>query len=169
MKRQIRIEGEIAFVPLTLGYEAVIDAEDVPLISAWIWCASVSRRRDGSIRTVYALRNVHKVGSVHMHRVIAGTPPELHTDHIDGDGLNNRRSNLRVVTRSQNMRNRSVSAASASGIKGVWWHKRDRKWYATIRMEGKKHHLGCFSSIEKAAEAYAAASKSLHGEFGRTS
>jgi hypothetical protein len=173
VKRPIRIDGDVAYVPLTKGYTAVIDADDVPLVAEWNWSAQVfKRQRDGSIYTVYAHRQQivgTKKGALYLHRVIAGTPADMHTDHIDGDGLNNRRSNLRVVTRTQNMQNRRVCRTSATGLKGVFWHKRDCKWYAQIKAGGKKRHLGCFETKADAAEAYAAASAELHGEFGRTS
>jgi hypothetical protein len=169
--RPIRIEGNIAYVPLTQGYEAVIDADDAPLVINSNWAAQVKRRRDGSVRTVYAFqmrggRSDHRM--FYMHRVIAGVPEGMVTDHRDGDGLNNRRSNLRHATDLQNGRNMRLSAANTSGVKGVYWAKRERRWVAEIRADGKQC-LGYFRSIEQAAAAYAKASAELHGEFGRVS
>ena len=170
MKRQIRIEGDVAYVALTGGYEAIIDAADVDMVSAWSWFAKAEKRGDGSIRTVYAARKetigARKQRDVPMHRVICGTPSGYETDHKDGNGLNNRRANLRTATKSQNMHNRGKSCNNKSGFKGVYAHTED-KWRAQITLTGKKKHLGLFESAEEAAAAYAKASLEMHGDFGR--
>ena len=163
--RQIRVDGNIAYVPLTKGYEAVIDAADVPLVDGWNWTANVRSH------TVYAQRKDRSgpmPRTVMLHRVIARTPEGLDTDHSDGDGLNNRRDNLRVATRSQNQHNQRVALRNTSGFKGVTWHKAKGKWNALIKLHGKRRNLGYFSLAEDAAAAYAKASEELHGEFGRT-
>ena len=110
--REIRIEGNIAYVPLTKGYEAVIDAEDVHLVAGRAWHAKVTKTKAGEVRSVYAsamtLRVDGKAKNIWLHRVILGlTDGLLFADHIDGDGLNNRRSNLRVATPSENRKNTS--------------------------------------------------------------
>lgn len=168
--REIRVEGEIAFVPLTQGYEAVIDADCVPLISKWNWHVMLTTRPDGSVAHAYAARGEHRGARrriIHMHRVIADTPSDMDTDHIDGDGLNNRRSNLRVVTHAQNQCNRRLNIDNKSGVRGVAFNRATGKWRAQIGVNGAKRYLGLFSSIDKAAQAYASASAELHGEFGR--
>lgn len=169
--RPIRVDGQLAYVTLTKGYAAVIDAADVPLVEGFNWTAMVKKRRDGEPRSVYATRNDRsgqKQRSVLLHRVIAGTPEGMDTDHIDGDGLNNRRSNLRHATTSQNIQNQRIAMHNTSGVKGVHWFKRDEKWRAEIQTHGKTRHLGLFETIEAAAAAYARASAELHGAFGRT-
>lgn len=170
--RPIRIEGNIAYVPLTQGYEAVIDAADVSLVVGYNWRARVSRRQDGSVYTVYAVRctprgDGGKQFNVPMHRVIASTPADLDTDHINGDGLDNRRGNLRTVTTALNARNRRRAANNTSGVKGVCWDARKGKWRARIRADGRCHLNRYFDTIEGASEAYAAASAAFHQEFGR--
>lgn len=167
--RQIRVEGDVAFVPLTQGYEAIIDAADVSLVEGFNWCAIVVRRSDGSILNVYASRSTRseRKTTVLMHRVIAETPDGLDTDHKDGDGLNNRRSNLRNATKSQNHHNTRTPIHNSSGVKGVRWNKRDRRWVARIVLCGKHIHLGSFAKMDDAVSAYAEASHKLHGEFGR--
>jgi hypothetical protein len=171
--RPIRIEGDCAFVTLSAGYVCVIDAADVDLINVGNWSAHVSRRGDGSVLTVYAFRQIcdenGRRGRALMHRLIAGTPAGLQTDHIDGDGLNNRRANLRNATKTQNGRYIRRPLHNTSGVKGVSWHKGSNKWRASIKCDGKSRALGSFKSIAEAAEAYAAASAELHGEFGRLS
>lgn len=169
--RVIRIEGNEAFVPLTKGYTAVIDAADVALIDKWNWCALVQKRKDGSAPLVYAKRDVYlgngKARPVLMHRLIFGDENCPQVDHQDRDGLNNRRRNLRAATRSQNMCNQRIGSRNASGHKGVSWHKRAAKWQAHIAVDGVKQYLGLFTEIEQAAEAYRLASLSAHGEFAR--
>lgn len=165
-KREIRIEGDIAYVPLTKGFEAVIDVDDVPLVSMFNWHARV---KPGA-SSYAAFRIVRPDGvraDILMHRLIAQTPDHLDTDHRDGNGLNNRRSNLRNATKSQNMHNARQRVDNSSGYKGVCWHKKKSKWVARIRLNGRQHHLGYFSTPQDAHEAYRQASDRMHGEFSR--
>lgn len=169
--RQIRIEGNIAYVPLTQGYEAIIDAEDVPMIIGRNWSAVVARRSNGLIRAVYAYRVdtcKGKQKTIRLHRLINDTPFGMETDHVDGDGLNNRRENLRTATHSQNQHNQRIAAHNTSGVKGVSWDKSTQKWQALIKLMGKRKHLGLFATIDEASAAYAKESAALRGSFGRT-
>jgi hypothetical protein len=167
--RPIRIEGNLAFIPLTQGYTAVIDADDVPLVESWNWHAHAGWR------TVYAVRPAPcnadgKRQTVFMHRAIMSAPDGMEVDHIDGNGLDNRRStNLRLATRSQNQHNQGISRANTSGFKGVTWSERHKKWRVLIAINSKLKHLGYFTEKNLAAAAYAKASAELHGEFGRLS
>jgi hypothetical protein len=172
--RPIRIEGDVAYVPLTKGYEAIIDAEDVPLVEGFNWHALEDLcKNDGSVRNVYAARNARisdgVKGAVRMHRVIAGTPEGMDTDHRDGNGLNNRRGNLRSATRRQNRQNSRMSVANKAGLKGVWPVKNKNAWRASITFEGQQRNLGRFKCRTAAAIAYAVESKRLFGEFSRIS
>lgn len=171
VKRPIRIEGTIAYVALTQGYEAVIDAADVPLVDGRNWIAAVVRRRDGSIRTVYATTREplgpYRQTTIYMHRLLSGTADGLETDHEDADGLNNRRANLRTATKAQNMHNQRLPGNNASGVKGVSRDKWSGKWHARIGVNGKRKSLGYFDDLDAAAAAYARASSELHGNFGR--
>lgn len=171
MLRPIRIDGDIAHVALTQGYEAIIDSADVVLVDGHNWTAMVKYTSVGEVSAVYALRNTKKSNGkqarVWMHRLIAGTPSGMETDHIDGDGLNNRRGNLRHATKAQNTRNRRAAFCCKSGVKGVFWHKASGKWSAQISVDGAQHYLGVYDTLEAAAEAYAKASRDLHGDFGR--
>lgn len=170
--RPIRVEGNIAYVPLTQGYQAIIDAADVPLVEGFNWHVLVERRRDQSVKSIYAVRNFvpdeGKRRSAYMHRFLMPLPKGLQVDHIDGDGLNNRRANLRSATNSQNQHNQRLRYGNTSGIKGVSWMKRDRRWKAEIRVDGRRQYLGYFTDPNEAAAAYADASAKLHGQFGRT-
>ncbi len=162
--REIRIEGKIAYVPLTRGYEAVIDTQDVPMVGEWNWYAET--RRHG----VYARRD-EQVGDIrlriYLHRQILGNPNGLQIDHIDGNGLNNLRSNIREATAEQNAHNQRISPKNKSGFKGVSWNRRDAKWQSFIRAGGKHLGLGSFDTPEAAHAAYCDASERLHGRFGR--
>lgn len=165
--RKIRICGEIAYVPLTKGYEAVIDAADIPLIAGRNWCAKVYPR------TVYAQRGTMNAKresvSFLMHRVLISAPDGMQVDHIDGDGLNNRRSNLRLATHSQNGKNQKTPSNNTSGIKGVKWDKERKKWYASIKIEKKSKFIGRFNRIDEAQQAYREAALELFGEFASKS
>lgn len=167
--RPIRIEGEIAYIPLTKGYEAVIDARDVPLVDGRNWCASVD------LNTVYAMRRDNVGGkwkNIKLHRVLMGEPLGFEVDHRDGNGLNNRRQgetgNLRLATHGQNKRNSRYLTKGAVGLKGVKMDRRCNKYQARICAFGRTISLGYFSTPEDAHEAYCKASADLHGSFGRT-
>ena len=163
--QEIRIEGNVAFVPLTKGHESVVDAANVPLVAGYKWKALISR---GSVYAYRVDTSGLKPRTIRMHRVIMGEPGGLEVDHISGDGLDNRRENLRIATRSQNQHNTRKPAHNTSGLKGVGWAKREGKWRAQIAVDGKGRHLGYFATPEAAHAAYCEASAKLHGEFGRT-
>lgn len=161
--REIRIEGDVAYVPLTKGLEAVIDAEDVHLFSPFNWFAIEQSH------TSYAARHTPRPNRVfiRMHMVLTPVPDGFQVDHIDGNGLNNRRSNLRVATVAENAHNRKKPANNSSGFKGVHWRKSECKWVARIMVRGVRMNLGHFDDPKSAHDAYCEASKHLHGEFGR--
>jgi len=162
--RPIRVEGNRAYIPLTQGYVAIIDAADVHLVDGRNWCAKVSRN------AVYAMRRAVSGGkqrTIYLHRFIIDPPDDLQVDHCSGNGLDCRRANMRTATNTQNCCNRRISRANTSGFKGVSWDDSSKKWLATIGAGGKKIHLGYFASPEAAHVAYCEASARLHGEFGR--
>lgn len=97
--------------------------------------------------------------------MVYGRMPKALIDHIDGDKTNNRISNLREATKSQNGFNRGPERGNVSGFKGVYWCSQKRKWQAEMRVRGKRKHLGFHDTPEGAAEANAAAAVVEHGEF----
>lgn len=116
----------------------------------------------------------YKVGSIlgrptKAHRVAWAMTyrkwPEMHIDHINGNRCDNRISNLRLATESQNKMNEGLRSSNNSGIKGVSWNKSRTKWESQIVKDGKKKFLGYFSDPEAAREAYDNASRTLHAEF----
>ena len=160
--RPIRVDGNIAYVPLTKGYEAIIDATDVPLVDAWNWTTIVGRSN------VYGFRNYWKdkiKRRVYLHRAIVGELDGFQVDHINRNGLDNRRVNLRLATRSQNQHNRVASSNNTSGFKGVTWHNGAQKWQAQIAFSGRNKYLGRYDTVEDAHAAYVEASIKYHGEF----
>ena len=162
--RQVRIEGNIAYVPLTREYEAIIDAADLSLVNSYNWYAKVCKN------TVYAVRtdrSESKQRDVYMHRVIMGEPGGFDVDHLDRNGLNNSRKNLRQATKAQNQHNAGVRSDNTSGFKGVGFYKHTAKWVARIRICGKQKHIGYYDSPEQAHAAYCKASAKYHGDFGR--
>jgi hypothetical protein len=157
-------------IPLTRGYVALVDDEDYELASQYKWTASVHMYK-GRIRHVYAhrTRRDSSTGKRHierLHRFILGvTDQKVDVDHIDHDGCNCQRHNLRFSTRSQNVANSRIRRDNTSGFKGVCWHKVKRRWEAYISVEKKIKHLGSFLDRESAALAYNAAAVRHYGEF----
>jgi hypothetical protein len=105
-------------------------------------------------REEYVVR-VSGVRTLYLHREIMGvTDPKIEVDHRDGNKLDNRRSNLRVVTHAENLQNRKgLDRNNKSGYRGVHWDKRDRKWLAHTRLKGKLYHLGSFDDVHEAGRA----------------
>lgn len=104
---------------------------------------------------------------IYMHRIINNTPPEMQTDHINNDSLDNRCENLRTATASENQHNKSKQANSTSGYKGVVWHPRVKKWQARIKINGKRISLGYFDNKKDAARTRDEASIEYHGKFAK--
>jgi hypothetical protein len=148
-------------IPLTQGLAALVDDEDYArVVAATSWHAY----RCG--KTFYAKRKVRLVDgprvNQHLHTFLTGWPL---VDHINGNGLDNRRANLREATKRQNGWNRGPNRANTSGFKGVTWNKACRSWQAKITVGGASSYLGLFARAEEAAVAYDAAARDLQGEF----
>lgn len=163
--RPIKTEGDLSYITLTKGYEAIIDTADIPLISSISWHASISRE------SVYA-SGMHVIDgarrSISLHKTLLKPPKGFQVDHINCNGLDNRRSNLRLARQSQNMWNQGPKRNSSSGLKGVSFNARQQKWKAQIKAHGVRKYLGMFDKPEDAYKAYCEASKDIHGEFSRT-
>jgi hypothetical protein len=131
-----------------------VDDEDRWLLEQFRW----RKRSDGYvIRSLYIgwIDGAYRYKRLYLHRLIMNASPGDIVDHINGDRLDNRRCNLRVVTQHINMQNRSLRphARNTSGYRGVVWDKRRRKWAARAKTNGKQHFIGYFSERELAAEA----------------
>lgn len=153
-------------IPLSQGQSAIVDDADFDFLSQWKWTAQ--RQADG--RFYVMRRDARRL--ILMHRLLNGTPDGFVTDHIDGDGLNNQRANLRTATQAQNTMNRHGKRGGTSRFKGVWDDSKTaphKPWRAAIRINGKLKYLGRFASEEAAGAAYAQAAANHFGEFSRTS
>lgn len=146
-----------------IGTVAIVDIADYDLVMQYRWRIVTSARKGKEYGPYASTLAGGSSRNTFMHRLLTGW--EL-TDHIDGNGLNNRRSNLRSATQSQNMCNTS-SRGGSSQFKGVSWVKSKEKWRAEIAINHKRTHLGYFTDEIKAALAYDAAAVRLHGGFAR--
>jgi hypothetical protein len=108
-----------------------------------------------------------KNSTIDLHRFLLRPDSGVFVDHIDGNGLNNCRSNLRKCSVSQNGQNSSTPKNNKSGFKGVSWCNRDKYWVAHICIKGKRYNLGHFNSAEEGSVVYEAKAKELFGEFYR--
>jgi len=146
-------------IKLSQGKVALVDDEDYEYLNQWKWYA----HKNGN--TYYVNRDVRHGRyreKISMHRFIMNTPKKLQVDHIDHNGLNNQKNNLRNCTRSQNQRNKIASLKSSKYL-GV--SKRDNSYKAIITDNGKKYYLGTFHSEIEAAASYNEAAKKYHKEF----
>jgi len=154
----VELHGDHAKVIMNRGFYALIDIDDIELVKSNLWYIEISGRNK------YAIARINGK-AVKMHRLIMGYPKRM-CDHINGDGLDNRRKNLRLVTRSQNGRNRKVNKNSKTGFKGVTISR--GRYYSRIGINGTSIFLGSFSKMKEAIKAYDAASIRFHREYGRT-
>lgn len=147
-------------IALTKGKSTIVDAQDYDLVmAAGTWSAQINPK------TIYAYRYGDR--KVYLHRFLMAAPMGIQVDHINGNGLDNRRANLRLASASQNQANVTPPANNTSGFKGVWRPKGRRLWVATIYQDRRKLTLGSFEDPADAARAYDAAARELFGEFAR--
>lgn len=149
-------------IPLSQGQVALIDEADSERVLARSWHSTPGGR------TLYA-RSPKQGGEkspVLMHRIILDVPVGMVVDHIDGDGLNNVRSNLRICTHKQNIRSQRAQRRGYSRFKGV--SMRGSSWFAYIQHDGETIHLGSFKDESRAARQYDRAARLLFGQFAKT-
>ena len=144
---------------LTQDKFALVDDEDFELISQYKWYAHRKTKRN------YYAETTIKQKHILMHRLIMNAQDSEEVDHINGDGLNNQRHNLRLCTRQQNAFNRKSNKNKK--FKGIVWRSKRNKWEAYITIDGKYKFLGHFKIEIKAAKAYDIAAKKHFGEFAR--
>lgn len=148
-------EGGFVEIPLSKGQIAIIDKGDQEKIAGRRWHSSHG----------YAV-SYNGIGNprLYMHRIINNTPEGLGTDHINGDKLDNRKTNLRNANQSMNCQNRTTNYGS-SRFKGVSFKKENKKWMSYIKIAGKMRHLGYFEDEIAAAKRYNLEAKIEFGEF----
>lgn len=153
-------------VALTKGKVAVVDACDYERVIAYRWYAL---ERDGLWHAAWRGGPRNRRRSLYMHRLILGVnDPRVIVDHANGDGLDNRRCNIRVATKAQNAMNMRLHRDSSTRLKGVSWQESARRWRATINAEGRQIYLGHFRDPIDAALAYDAAALRYFGIFAAT-
>lgn len=160
--------GEYCRIPLTQNRFAKVDPEDYLWLAQFRWCCKVGAD------ACYAVRHIQTPGGskrIYMHRQIMATPQDLICDHINHDGLDNRRQNLRNCTTEQNNANRRKRATghrsrvTSSQYLGVTWCRRRKKWVSYIKHKGKSKNLGLFEIEEEAARAHDRAAWEQWGEY----
>lgn len=150
---------ERAAIRMMGGHEVTVDRSDYEWLSSFKWCLQSGR---------YAFNR--SVGL--MHRAILEADSSCQVDHINGNGLDNRRANLRLCKRKENNRNRTKGLERAgrtcsSRYKGVCWKRAKSTWVAQISVDGVSRHLGYYACEVDAARAYDKAAAEHYGEFAR--
>lgn len=150
-------------ISLTQGKYALVDDEDFERLNQHKW--QVCKKG----YCFYAQRSIQKSNggwtTSPMHRQVMSAPPDMQVDHHNHNGLDNRKANLRLCTRSQQQHNQLSHKNTSSKYKGVCWYKLYKKWLASIRYMYKSYHLGYFYNEVEAAKAYDAKAKEIFGEF----
>lgn len=149
-------------IPLPKGEFALVDDEDYEFLMQWKW-----HFHSGYAARWTSTKGKIKIRAVFMHREVAKTPAGKMTDHINLEKLDNRKSNLRICTHSQNQLNRLAKKSNPSGYKGIYWNKRNEKWHAQASADGKQVHIGYFDDFVEAAKKYDEFSRKHHGEFAK--
>lgn len=144
-------------IPLTKNKLAFVDDSDYAKLAvySWVFNGRYASRKSSDNRTVY------------MHREILKASDNLEVDHINGNCLDNRRSNLRLANHQQNMRNQKPIKGKSSQYKGVSWDKSHNRWQSYIHINDYKKHIGYFKDEIQAARAYDAEAIKLFGEYAR--
>lgn len=143
---------------------ALVDDDVYPLLSKYKWSVYPARSTFYAYRKVCG-KNGEKRTQIRMHRMILEVKDGRLVDHINGNGLDNRRNNLRMCTTSQNAFNRGIPMTNMSGYKGVSFEQQTKKWRAQICINGKRIKIGRFEDKKQAAIAYQEYAKKYHGEF----
>lgn len=149
-------------IPLTQGKVAIVDDEDFEWLNQWKWHV-VSRSAMYAARSMW--KGNRKKLNVRMHRMILSVKNGMIVDHINGDSLDNRKSNLRVCRHANNMRNRKPVKGSSSRFIGVHFHIPRKKWVASLSTGNKYYYLGIFKNEEDAARARDIKATEMFGEF----
>lgn len=160
MKNNYEIRGDTVIIHIYTRrgehFEAITSIDDLPKLLAWdySWCVNDRRKTQyKDFRIVSTSYHPKKLN--YLHRFILGVHDgNIKVDHIDHNTLNNRKDNLRLSTVSQNGQNRiRANCSSKSGVRGVYWRPREKKWYAELEVQGRAFYVGRFGELEKAETA----------------
>jgi HNH endonuclease/AP2 domain len=155
----------VSEVVLKNGMVAIVDEEYFAAVSAWRWYAVL---KHGIWYAMARPKILGKFTTIHMHQIILPLPKGMMVDHINHNGLDNRKVNLRPATRSQNLLNSRKHRSGTSRFKGVRYAKNVQAWIAFSRRQGQRQYLGTFQTEEDAARAYDRFVLEHHGEFALT-
>lgn len=147
-------------IKLTRGLVTLVDKEDFEYLNQWKWCVNKCGKN------FYALRGVMKNKkniTIYMHRILSNNESRLLTDHINGDTLDNRKSNLRICTHKQNSRNSKHSISN--DYKGIWYNKKKKYYQSYITVDGRHIYLGKSDTPIEAAIKYDIGAYKYFGEF----
>ena len=137
--------------------EVDVDDRDTEAVITHTWHVLATPKR----KTFYAGTHINGK-TIYLHKFLT---TYRRVDHINGNGLDCRRSNMRDATHAQNMQNRKNQENNTSGYKGVYFHRQNKKWVVQIWREGQKYYIGSYEFKERAAEEYNRAAVKYHGEF----
>jgi hypothetical protein len=154
---------KIRKIKLTQNKFSLVDEDDFNDLNKFKWHALFDGYNYYAGRSSEYINGKRK--TIKMHTVIMNTPKGMEVDHIDGDGLNNTKKNLRICTHSQNSKNQGLRKNNTSGFKGVYQDKIYKKWIAKINIDGKRIHLGRFNTKEESYEKYCQACKKYHKKY----
>lgn len=155
-------------IHLSKGQVAIIDDCDFDLVAGIKWYALKKKYQSRTDWYAVATKLNGSTSSLRMHRLITNAVAGQMVDHKNGNGLDNRRPNLRICTCSQNNQNRRRLSTKSSQFKGVRWHKQTSRWESRIMLNKVSIYLGCFTNEHDAAIAYDAAARNYFGEFALT-
>lgn len=161
-------DSKMKKIPLGRGKFALIDDDDYDRVSMHTWHMKSRLHLNYASSTKYlgGGRKKAKYRMLQLHRFIMNPSKGMDVDHIDGNGLNNQKSNLRICTHQQNCMNTRKSRNTTSRYKGVSWDKESGKWKASIRFNNSLKNLGRYRTQKEAAKAYDKKAKELFGEYG---